>query len=138
VFDLDNTLMQPKGNYGSDQWYYYLVRDLRVRGRLSSREAEQQAMTIWNRVQAGLRMRSVEPDTARSCVPSSVAAFITIGLTARTPDIADTTLRQLRGVGVDLARRTVPAREMAWRAKEDVRFKRGVLFVGEGTRREKP
>ena len=26
IFDIDNTLIEPIGNMGSDQWFYYLIK----------------------------------------------------------------------------------------------------------------
>ncbi len=132
VLDLDNTLIRPAGNLGSDQWYYFLVRKFRERDGLSAAAAEHAAMALWNRVQPSLRMQTVEPETARVIRAEQNRGLLTLGLTARTPDIAGTTIAQLRGVGVNLARHTVPTRNVTWPTATPVLFKRGVLFVGEG------
>jgi phosphoglycolate phosphatase-like HAD superfamily hydrolase len=132
VLDLDNTLIRPAGNLGSDQWYYFLVRKFRDRDGLSAAAAERAAMALWNRVQPSLHLQTVEPETARLIRAEQDRGFLTLGLTARTTDIAATTIAQLRGVGVNLARHTVPTHHFTWPTADPVLFKGGVLFVGEG------
>ena len=135
VLDLDNTLIEPEGNLGSDQWFYFLVRKFRARDSMCAAEAERQAMEEWNRVQPSLRIRAVEADTARIIREAQDRGFVTLGLTARTPDIAPTTFAQLRKIGVRLDRRTVPAREFALSGAHPILFRQGVLFVGEGNKK---
>ncbi len=135
VFDIDNTLIEPEGNLGSDQWFYFLIRKFRGRDDMSAAEAEHRAMEEWNRVQPSLQVRAVEADTARIIREAQDRGFTTLGLTARTPDIAPTTFAQLRKIGVRLDRRTVPAREFALPGAHPILFRQGVLFVGEGNKK---
>ena len=135
VLDLDNTLIEPEGNLGSDQWFYFLVRKFRARDGMSPAEAEHRAMEEWNRVQPSLQIRAVEADAARIIRSAQDRGFATLGLTARTPEIAQTTFAQLRKIGVHLARRTIPAREFALPGAHPILFREGVLFVGESNKK---
>jgi phosphoglycolate phosphatase-like HAD superfamily hydrolase len=132
VFDLDNTLIEPVGNFGSDQWYYYLVRKYRRVDGLGEPAAQREATRTWNCVQSSIRIRTVEPGTARFVRQQQARGIRTVGLTAREPSLADTTLTQLRTLDLRLDKRTVFAREFSWWSVEPARFKAGVLFIGEG------
>lgn len=131
VFDLDNTLIEPVGNFGSDQWYYYLVRKYRRANGLNESAALREAARVWNRVQSSIRIRTVEPATARFVKQQQARGIRTVGLTAREPSLADTTLTQLRTLDLRLDKHTVFPHEFSWWSVGPVRFKAGVLFIGE-------
>jgi len=131
VFDLDNTLIVPDGDLGSDHWFYFLLRKYQEIDHLSADAAEDRAMEVWNRVQSGLAVHTVEAGTADLIRKQQDRGIVTIGLTARTPDIADTTLTQLHGASVDLGRHTACAFDFEWWCHDIVKYQAGILFVGD-------
>ncbi len=130
VFDVDNTLIEPKQMLGSDQWFYALVEQIGADEHLDEDRAVDRAMKIWNAVQADIEVRAVEADTpaliralARRHVPM-------LALTARTFDVADVTTRQLRSVGIDFAK-TAIAPDLELSSASSARLIDGIGYVGE-------
>lgn len=130
VFDLDNTLIVPEGELGSDHWYYFLLRKYREIDHLDATAADDRAMEVWNRVQTNVVIRAVEPGTAALIRQLQDRGIPTVGLTARTPDIADITLSQLRGAGIELGRHTIYKCDFDWWCRDFVKYQAGILFVG--------
>lgn len=130
VFDLDNTLIEPVGNLGSDQWFYFLIRKYTEIDRLGEKEAAARAMDLWNKAQWLVEVKAVEPLTPNLIRRQQDRGIKTMGLTAREPEIADRTLEQLERIGVRLGRSTVHEAER--KAGGGALFKQGILFVGEG------
>jgi phosphoserine phosphatase len=131
VFDLDNTLIEPVGNLGSDQWYDYLIRRYVEVERLPKKEAIRKATDLWNKVQWLIEVKAVEAGTPDLIKKFQDRGVRLMGLTSRTPSIADRTLAQLASVGVYLDRCTVHDKELKLKGDEDARYTHGVLFVGE-------
>lgn len=129
VFDLDNTLVEPEGNIGSDQWYDYIVTALRRDG-LDPAAAEAQAGALWTRMLAKVKAKPVEELTPILVREQQKRGLKILGLTARGPEDAPATFAQLKAIGLDLEKSAV--------AKDDLAFapgglySRGVYFVGDG------
>lgn len=123
VVDIDNTLLEPSQNLGSDQWYRYLLRRYQDRG-LAAPLARDKAIAVWNRVQDRIKVRPVEPGTPRLLRAQQDRGVCTLGLTSRSVSIARRTLEQLASIGVRLHRRPCPGAHRLLR--------HGVLFAGEG------
>src|SRR5205085_2431412 len=63
IFDVDNTLIEPEGNLGSDQWYDYLVRKYMEIDGLGEKAANEKAEDLWNQSQWIIKVRAVEAET---------------------------------------------------------------------------
>jgi Protein of unknown function (DUF2608) len=137
VFDLDNTLIEPEGNLGSDQWYRYLIRKYVEIDGLSEKDANAKAMKLWNKVQWIIKIKVVENDTPmlikqQQDPATKIRPRKIMGFTARTPGIADKTLQQLESIGVRFqGRSAVHDKDVELRFADVAQFKQGVLFVGE-------
>jgi hypothetical protein len=123
VVDIDNTLLEPRQNLGSDPWYRYLLRRLRDRG-LAAPLARDKAIAVWNRLQDRIEVRPVEPGTPRLLRAQQDHGVCTLGLTSRSLTIARRTRLQLESIGVQLHRRPCPGAHRLLR--------HGILFAGEG------
>lgn len=135
VFDVDNTLISPKGYFGSDEWFYYLVKIKRFNG-LSEKEATDQAVVAWNKAQQVIEVKTVEDSTLSIIQKFKSSGHKMMALTARNFDIYGDTLRQLRSVGIGF--KDSPVYDKAIRiskellsSPEDAVFENGILFVGE-------
>ncbi len=116
VFDLDNTLVEPEGNIGSDQWYDYIVMALRRDG-LEPEAAEKEANALWTRMLGVVKVKPVEELTPLLLRAQQKRGLKILALTARGPEDAPATFAQLKAIGVDLA----PS---------------AVIFVGDGDKGE--
>jgi phosphoserine phosphatase len=128
VFDVDNTLIEPTGNLGSDQWFYYLVRRLLAAG-VAKPEAERRVLALWNDVQWLIRVRPVEKETPAIVAQIQRRGIRTLVLTARAPALALRTRLQLASVGLRFGGLGA---DLALAADGAVRYTGGILFVGEG------
>ena len=128
VLDIDNTLIEPTGNLGSDQWYYYLVRRMVAAGLVRA-EAERRCLPLWNDMQWLIRVRPVEKETPSLIAEAQRRGVRVVALTARTPALAQRTRLQLASVGLRLAGGD-PDRSLS--ANGATRFIGGVLYAGDG------
>lgn len=131
IFDIDNTLIEPFGQLGSDQWYYFLERKYREIDLLTEDQAYAKAMFVWNRTQEIIQVKAVEADTPDLIKDLQTRGIKTLGLTARTLDVADETLKQLKSVGIQLSNQPVYSSDLDIVSDDLARYTRGVLFVGD-------
>jgi hypothetical protein len=130
VFDIDNTLLEPVGNIGSDQWYYYLsVAIARDGPGLSPEQVQARADDVWTRTLDRVKVRPVEALTPTLVREQQQRGLQVMGLTARAESDAPATFRQLHAIGVDLQASAVRKDELR---AQDGFYSHGVLFVGEG------
>lgn len=129
VFDLDNTLVEPSGNIGSDQWYDYIVKALRRDG-LDEAAAEAHAGALWTRMLGAVKVKPVEDLTPILVREQQKRGLKILALTARGPEDAPATFAQLKAIGLDLAASAVAKEDMP--AGPKGLYSRGVFFVGDG------
>lgn len=131
VFDIDNTLVEPVGNIGSDQWYYYLVKALaRDDKTLSADAAEAKAGEVWTTTLMTVKVKPVEALTPALVRDQQKRGLKVMALTARDAGDAAATFRQLKDIGVDLAENAVRKDDLATEQKGF--YSRGVFFAGDG------
>ncbi len=131
VFDIDNTLVEPVGNIGSDQWYYYLVKAIaRDDKALTADAAEAKAGEVWTKTLAAVKVQPVEAITPALIREQQKRGLKIMALTARGVEDAEATFRQLKDIGVDLTATAVRKDDLATEQKG--LYSRGVFFVGEG------
>ena len=137
VVDIDNTLIEPEGNLGSDQWYYFLVRKYMQFDHRSEKEANEEAMQVWNKTQWLINVNPVEKDTPGFIKQLQDIGVRIMGVTARTLNIIDKTFSQLESTGIYLNRSPVHGNIVDFRSDDLARYERGVLFVGENNNKGK-
>ena len=126
VFDLDNTVIRPKNNLGSDQWYYYLVSRLGKKYKISRAEAHAKAEEIWNKTQLLIKTQAVE-----SITPNIIKAISgqVLALTARSHECSQITRLQLANIGVNF--NTNYYSENFLKLDSKAYYNGGILFQGE-------
>jgi hypothetical protein len=129
VFDIDNTLVEPVGNIGSDQWYDYVVTALRRDG-LVAEAAEAKAGELWTRTLGKVKVKPVEDLTPILVREEQKRGVKILALTARGPEDAAATFAQLKAIGLDLEKSAVAGKDMPFSPKG--LYSRGVYFVGDG------
>ncbi len=130
VFDLDNTLMEPLQSLGSDQWYYYIIKKYKEVDKLTDQEAYDKSDKVWNQSQWLVQVKAVEsftPDLIRKLQKKKVKMM---GLTARTYDLSEITLKQLSSIGINLGN-SVSSQDMKFKLKDTAHYKDGIVFQGE-------
>lgn len=135
VFDIDNTLVEPVGNIGSDQWYSYLVKAVsRDDAGLTPEQAEAKAGEAWAKSLAAVKVKPVEALTPGLIADAQKRGLRVMALTARGPEDAAATYAQLKAVGVDLPNKTVSPMEL--RPAPGTLYARGVLFAADRNKGE--
>lgn len=141
VFDIDNTLLEPTGQLGSDQWFYYLYDALKLQG-VEASEVPAQAMKIWNETQPLISMKAVEAITPDLVKGQQIRAVKMMALTARTLDIAPLTIKQLQSINISFGEPValtadfrIPKKELG--SADDALFSKGVMLVGESNNKGK-
>lgn len=129
VFDVDNTMLEPVGMLGSDQWFYALLEQLEKQG-IAEDPAVDQAMAMWNEVQDQLPVRSVDPRTPALIAELHAKKIPMLVLTARTDDIAAVTEAQLRSVGINFADKDPPP-NIELQLASPAKLINGIVYVGE-------
>lgn len=128
VFDLDNTLMMPKGDLGSAAWGDHVLQQLLDKG-VSEKEAETVQHILWRTVQPHLAMRTVDPKTLEILHAIKRNGNVVMGLTSRYPDDAPFTFKQLRSVGLDFSRQhQLPENSREIALEPSALYAEGVLF----------
>lgn len=129
VFDIDNTLVEPVGNIGSDQWYYYLEKAY-LRDGLEPAAAEAKAGETWTKTLAKVKVKPVEDLTPILVRAQQKRGVKILALTARGAEDAAATFAQLKAIGLDLESSAIHKEDLSTEAKGF--YSRGVFFVGEG------
>jgi phosphoglycolate phosphatase-like HAD superfamily hydrolase len=120
VMDIDNTTLEPVGQLGSDQWYYYLVKIV----------GEDKAGELWTSTLKTVKVKPAEPTTPAFLRDQQKRGVKVMALTARGVEDAEATFAQLKAIGVDYAA-TAPVKKELKTVNKGL-FKNGVFFQGEG------
>lgn len=130
VFDLDNTLMEPVQSLGSDQWYYYIIKKYKEADKLNDQEAYDKSDKVWNQTQWLIEVKAVEAITPEIIRNFQKRKIKMMGLTARTYDLSDITLKQLASVGIHLGQ-SVSSQNLEFKLVDTAHFVDGIVFQGE-------
>jgi FMN phosphatase YigB (HAD superfamily) len=128
IVDIDNTLIEPSQQLGSDQWAFSRVVELKKSG-LSDQVAFSQALAEWRFIHSFTRVQTPEITTAALIHDLQARGYALMGLTTRFPEDAPMTQRELRDVNIDLSRSSVTKDAVDIPLKPPVQFAGGILFV---------
>lgn len=99
VFDIDNTLVHPPQDLGTDQSWKWMKSEY-MRAGLNEEQATAKALKYWQRVQHFTSVRPVDQQTPGLVAQLQARKIPTMALTARSSNIAKRTLEQLKSVGI--------------------------------------
>ena len=127
VFDIDNTILEPKQTLGSDQWFEYYLHKLQKSG-ISKEKALETTLDYWMMLQYHTDIQAVEPSTPDLIKTLQQKGIMVIALTARNPGMVETSVDQLTHLGVNLHTHNTQYKA------NDVTFTNGILFVGSNNK----
>lgn len=107
TFDIDNTLIQSAeaGDVGSDQWFYMLFTYAKKATNDNHKEALNLVLELNRYVQEVVEVKPVEEKMSSLILERLQGVGLPLmGLTARGPDLADITARQLSSAGIQFDR----------------------------------
>lgn len=139
ALDLDNTVFREDQLLGTDDWYAFTEHMLRKSG-LSFDEAEARLHPLNFKIKSATRMRLMEPGIPawirelQNTRNEKGEKINVIGITARHPDFADLTIRQLKELGIQFAPQVFTSENMRdLHVPDSVKprpfFRDGVTFV---------
>jgi len=129
VFDLDNTLIEPTQELGTDQWFYYQFLKYQKDGMPVAQSLDK-ALAEWHAIQLLSPVKIVEQGSAEIIKALQKQNFPMIGLTTRGLVLSYCSVDQLRSVNVDLALTAPCQNEVFFKSgKHYVLFHEGTLFT---------
>lgn len=128
IFDIDNTVIEPTGQVGSDQWYYYLAQKFQSLENLSLGDAHYKAERLWNTAQSYIKTQAVEEQTPQIIARLQERNIPVMALTARSREIAEITRQQLSESNINF-QKSSPKYNYA---HNSTRYEGGILYQGEG------
>ncbi len=130
IFDLDNTLIEPISELGSDQWFYAAVKHATNKGMKSSKVYET-LLPYYFDLHNSLHYKATDKRIPGFINRLHKHNYKVVGLTARSPQLLDNTLRQLDESKIDLSN--------SWKDYDfqkydglhhEAHFKHGVILCG--------
>ena len=128
LFDIDNTILQPKQTLGSDQWYTHMVKTFKK--NMSDDEAKKRAIAIWQRVQSRIEVVPVENDIVAIIKKLQNNNVRVMALTARSKPVVDRTIELLYELGIDFSPNNRKFSSVKLYDNHDVKIKNGIIFIG--------
>lgn len=111
VLDLDNTVFREDHQLGTDEWYSHRLNQLTGKG-LSRRSAQDELKPLNFRIKSAARMRLLEKSMPEVISRMQARGVRVIGLTARHPELANLTIKQLKELGIDFGLSNFPHKNL--------------------------
>lgn len=128
VLDIDNTLVVPCQQLGSDQWFYHRLNQLMQAG-MENKPALEQSLRDWHAVQALTKVRPCESCSADWVQAWQSRGMPVMGLTTRGLGLSQITIDQLESLKIDL-KGTAPVKDERFYLNPwGVLLRRGILFT---------
>ena len=128
IFDIDNTLIEPVQEVGSDQWFKSRIDKYEFQN-YSSSVALELALKEWRAVQYLTNVKVLQKGTAEMVADLQSKGIPAMGLTTRGMEMCVRAIEQLESVKIDLSK-TAPSKQEAYFFNErGVFFTEGVLFT---------
>ena len=128
IFDLDNTIMQPKQVLGSDQWFSQYYRRYMDEG-IHQTYALSKTLDVYHKVQHKTEMKIVDTQTLKIIEQIKSRGLPIVAITARGEELADITLHQLQSLGVSFKSDYLLYEEMHLGPKGEILARDGVVFM---------
>lgn len=128
IFDIDNTIMAPVQQLGSDQWFHHRMDTHRATGK-NKRDSLELALAEWMSVQNVTKMRLVEPECEQLIHSLQEEGYTVMGLTTRGLGLSTRTVYQLQSLNVTLAATAPVDHDIFFENGQGVLFRQGILFT---------
>ncbi|MCH9610475.1 MAG: hypothetical protein S4CHLAM81_01190 [Chlamydiales bacterium] len=135
ILDIDNTLLMPTQELGSDQWFRYRLDSYRKEGKTYP-QALELALPEWEAVQNITDVAVVEMETPTIIEKLQEKNIPVIGLSTRGLALAMRTVQQLDSVGINLQVTAPSKEEIPLLNPHAILFRKGILFTA-GTHKGK-
>lgn len=129
ILDIDNTLMIPVQELGTDQWFYHRIKNYEMQGLLRQ-QALEKALAEWTAIQSITKVRVVEEGTQEFLTGLQNAGYTIMGLTTRGLGLSHRTVEQLKSISIDLSITSPTKDEIHFmNSNEGILYRQGILFT---------
>lgn len=128
IFDIDNTLIEPVQELGSDQWFCHRIMEYKNLG-LPGGEAIEKALSEWTAIQSITKVKPVEKITPALIAQMQQEGYAVMGLTSRGLGLATRTVEQLKSVGIELLQTSPTKEEVYLTNHHGILYRAGILFT---------
>ncbi len=128
IFDVDNTLIEPVQELGSDQWFEHRIKEYISYGYAKDAALEK-ALREWTAIQSITNIKTVEGGTSEIIHKIQQQGVSVMGLTTRGLGLSTRTVEQLHTVGIDLGATAPIQEEIFFMNEKGVLFRGGTLFT---------
>lgn len=128
VFDIDNTLIEPVQELGTDQWFYHRIEDYIEAGH-DARTALNRALREWVAIMNVTKIRLCEESAEAIVNDLQKQGYPVIGLTTRGLGLSTLTIEQLQEVGIDLSLAAPYEGDLLIKNQRSVLYRGGILFT---------
>jgi len=128
IFDIDNTLIEPVQELGSNQWFTHRIKEYCSYG-LEKSDALEKALKEWSAIQSVTEVKIVEQGTSEIIENLQLQGITIIGMTTRGLGLSTRTIEQLESVDINLSLSAPTKEEIFFMNEKGVLFRGGVLFT---------
>lgn len=128
IFDIDNTLIEPVQELGTDQWFYSRLKDHLHNGH-DGRAALDKAIREWTAVLNISKMKLVESAAEVIVRDLQKSGYHVMGMTTRGLGMATLTIEQLQHLGIDLSLHAPHEEDFLMRNEGTILYRKGILFT---------
>lgn len=129
MFDIDNTIIAPKTDLGSDQWFYAMVAHGLKRG-LTEQQAVDEILPVYAQIINQTPFYPVEPDTTSVIKELQDKGVSVIALTARSLDLAHRTVEHLHDAEIHFTKTDPHECPIQYGSGKPALYIEGIIFSG--------
>lgn len=127
ILDIDNTIAQPNAIIGSEEWFAHMMNKV-MEDDCDVRAAVNRILPLYFEIMHTVDFGPVEQMTIDIIRQLQEAGLIVIGLTARSLEIKDRTIKQLNTIGIDFTRSSIWHEDFEYDCCVPYAYKEGVIF----------
>lgn len=128
LFDIDNTVMVPCQELGTDQWFHHRI-DIYQQAGLHPDDALEKALAEWMCVQNVTRVQLVQSGTDELIKRLQKNGYTIMGFTTRGLGLSTRTVQQLQSINVDFNATAPVDHDVFFDNGQGVLFRHGILFT---------
>lgn len=128
IFDVDDTLMRPSQQLGSEAWALHHLETMKS-NKVKPDLALKRLARHWEKVQKKTKVELLEKMTPTFLSSLQERNIPSMGITLRFPKCADLTAKQLKKLKINLSK-TAPFKDiMLFSLKNEVQYRNGILYI---------
>jgi hypothetical protein len=133
AFDLDNTLVYPGQDLGSEQWFGYLLSQ-KLNYGMSRQDALAEVLPLYYKVHDRLSLRPVEPASVSTVSLLQHKGIATLALTTRSLPLIERTKIQLQELGISFAHCQEFNKELNVALEKNAVLSNGIVFCNDNNK----